>query len=352
MEYKNLPISDSHIHIFWDMSLEERLELLKKIMKKHNYDTATILTIPLNSARKVKSRDYLENLKAFYVKSKMPEKIYTFAGFSHYYDDSKNTPEFYLNQAKFYMESGFDGLKMIEGRVNQRFILGHGYNDERYDLMYDYAEKNRIPIVIHTSGPEFLWEKGGMFEKHEFGFFDYYDELDRMMSKFPKLKVTFAHFNFITGHVDMAAEFLDKWENVYYDLTPNQFMFLDFQKKPDEWKDFFIKYQDRIIYGTDIGANTKDLDGTEADSLVHMVRGFFEETNPYSELGYDFIPIPLGDSILKKFYKKNMMKFYEGKSPKVPVSSVMEEELKEVMKMRILLNVDEAADLELIKTVF
>ena len=179
-----------------------------------------------------------------------------------------------------------------------------------------------------------------------------YDELDRMMSKFPKLKVTFAHFNFITGHVDMAAEFLDKWENVYYDLTPNQFMFLDFQKKPDEWKDFFIKYQDRIIYGTDIGANTKDLDGTEADSLVHMVRGFFEETNPYSELGYDFIPIPLGDSILKKFYKENMMKFYEGKSPKSPVSSVMEEELKEVMKMRILLNVDEAADLELIKTVF
>jgi len=352
MNYKNIPISDAHIHVFWDKPLKERLELLKSIMEKHNYDTATILAIPLNSARKVKSRDYLENLKAFYIKSQMPEKIYAFSGFSHYYDDTKNTPEFYLKQAEFYMAAGFDGLKMIEGRPNQRFILGHGYDDPRYDLMYEYAEKNHIPIVIHASGVERSWQKGGKYANDPLGFFDYYKELDHMMSKFPKLKVTFAHFNFITGHIDMAAEFLDKWENIYYDICPNQFMFLDFQKKPDEWKEFFIKYQDRIIYGTDIGSNTKDLDGKEADSLVHMVRGFFEENDPFAELGYAFVPIPLDDDILRKFYKDNMMKFYEGKAPKKLVPSVMKEEVDAVTKMRILLNVDEAADLELIKTIF
>lgn len=334
------------------MLLEDKVELLKRHIEKHNYDTVTVLCLPVCSSRLLKSRNYLENLTGFYLKSKMPDKVYAFAGFSHYYDDSKNTPEFYLKQAEFYMAAGFDGLKMIEGRPNQRFILGHGYDDSRYDLMYKYAEDNKIPIVVHASGPEFLWDEGRLFAKDDFKFFDYYDELDRMMSKFPKLKVTFAHFNFITGHIDMAAEFLDKWENVYYDLTPNQFMFLDFQKKPDEWKDFFIKYQDRIIYGTDIGSNTKDLDGAEADSLVHMVRGFFEEKEPYSELGYDFVPIPLDESILRKFYKENMMNFYEGKAPKTPVASVMKEELEAVMKMRVLLNVDEAKDLETIKTVF
>lgn len=352
MEYKNIPISDSHIHVFWNMPLRDKTELLNKIIEKNNYDTVTVLCIPVCSSRLVKSRNFLENLTGFYLKRQMPEKVYAFAGLSHYYNDEKNTPEFYLNQAKFYMSAGFDGLKMIEGRPNQRFILGHGYDDARYDLMYDYAEKNKIPIVIHASGPEFCWAEGGRFAESEFGFFDYYDELDRMMSKFPKLKVTFAHMNFITGHIDMAADFLDKWENVYYDFTPNQFMYLDFQKNADEWKDFFIRYQDRLIYGTDIGSNTKDIDGTEADSLVHMVRGFFEEDKPYSELGYDFIPIPLEDSLLKKIYRENMMKFYEMKKPKEPVVSVMKEELEAVEKMRILLNVDEAADLELIKTVF
>ena len=65
MDYLNIPIADSHIHIFWAMPLEERLALLDRIMEENNYDTATILTLPINSARKVKSRDFLENLRAF-----------------------------------------------------------------------------------------------------------------------------------------------------------------------------------------------------------------------------------------------------------------------------------------------
>jgi len=351
MKYLDLPISDSHIHIFWAMPLEKRLELLDRIMEKHNYDTATILTLPLNSARKVKSRDYLENLRTFYIKSKRPDKIYAYSGFSHYYDNSKNTPEFYLKQAEFYMAAGFDGVKMIEGRPNQRYVLGHGYDDSRYYLMYEYAEKNGIPLVIHTSAWEDLWNEGGYFASQPMHYFDYYKEVDSWMSKFPKLKVTFAHMNFVTGHIDMAAELLDKYENAYYDLTPNQFMFLDFQKKPDEWKEFFIKYQDRIIYGTDIGSNPYDFDGKEADDLVYMVRGFFEETKPYSVLGYDFNPIQLDESILRKFYKDNMMNFYGGKAPKPVVPSVMKQEFDDVMKLRILLDVNEVEDMELIKTV-
>ena len=83
-----------------------------------------------------------------------------------------------------------------------------------------------------------------------------------------------------------------------------------------------------------------------------MVRGFFEETEPYSELGYDFIPMPLDDNILKKIYKENMLDFYEHKAPKKLNVDVMRKELEEVQKMRILLHVDEVKDLELIKTVF
>ena len=135
MKYLDIPTSDSHIHLFWNMSLEKREELLYRLMKELNYDTVTVLTTPYNSTRLTKCRDFTDNLTAFYIKYKNPDRIYTFAGFTPHHEEEKNTPEFFLEQVKFYMSAGFDGIKMIEGRPRQRHISG-GYDDPRYQLVY------------------------------------------------------------------------------------------------------------------------------------------------------------------------------------------------------------------------
>lgn len=351
MKYKDIPISDSHIHIFWNMLLEKKEALLKELIEKFNYDTVTILSIPFSAARLSKCRDFLENLGTFYFKCIMPEKVYGFAGFSPSYDEKNNTAEFFLKQAEFYMAAGFDGIKMIEGRPNQRHICG-GFDDEKYQLFYKYAEENQIPIVMHANGSEISWREGGkMYGKHP-DWLELYEEMERVMEKYPELRVTIAHFFFASERIELASSFLDRWENVYYDLCPNQFMYLDFQKNPKEWTAFFEKYQDRLIYGTDIGSNTKDIEGTEAESLVHMVRGFFEETEHFSELGYDFSPMPLNESILRKIYKENMMSFYQNKKPNKPNTSVMKKELDFIKGLRVFLDLNDMKNLELIETVF
>ena len=79
MKYKNLPISDGHIHTFWDMTIEEREKLLLSLIDEFGYDTVTILDIAYNTTRKTKCRDFTENLSTFYLKSRHPEKIYAFA---------------------------------------------------------------------------------------------------------------------------------------------------------------------------------------------------------------------------------------------------------------------------------
>ena len=62
------------------------------------------------------------------------------------HDVSKNTPEFFLEQAKFYMAAGFDGIKMIEGRLQQRSVCG-AFSDEKYEAVFAYAEKEQIPVL-------------------------------------------------------------------------------------------------------------------------------------------------------------------------------------------------------------
>ncbi len=354
----NIPTSDAHIHIFWNMLLAEREKQLATLMEKFNYDTVTILAIPYNSTRLTKCRDFTDNLTAFYLKCKMPGRVYAFAGLNHHYDETKNTPEFYAEQAEFYMKAGFDGIKMIEGRPRQRHITG-GFDDPKYDLLYKYCEEHQVPLVIHSNAPDCCWTDGKSPAKDlgdhgaVMSWMDYHNEIVGILEKYPKLRLTIAHFAFASQHDKEASELLDRFENVYLDVCPNQFMYMDFGQKPEIWGPFFEKYQDRLIYGTDIGSNTTDLDGTEATALVHMVKGFFEDDRPYSELGYPIIPIKTDEKILRKIYKENMLRFYQGKAPNAPVKEVMKEELDLVLgKYFTCLDMKDVKNLELIKTVF
>jgi hypothetical protein len=42
---------------------------------------------------------------------------------------------------------------------------------------------------------------------------------------------------------------------VFFDLTPGAEMYFNFSSRLGEVRDFFLRYQDRLIYGTDIGAS-------------------------------------------------------------------------------------------------
>jgi len=356
VKYKNLPISDGHIHTFWDMTIEEREKLLLSLIEEFGYDTVTILDIAYNTTRKTKCRDFTENLSTFYLKSRHPEKIYAFASLTPSFDESNNTPEFFLEQLKFYMEAGFDGLKMIEGRPLQR-IVGGPFDSPKYQLVYKYCEDNSIPIVMHSNADERCWRKGGPFEGKwhgQFSWRDYYDDTVAVLKKYPKLRLQIAHFFFASEHPDLCTELFDTFENLYFDICPNQYMYPHFKKKEHIWRPFFEKYQDRIIYGTDIGANTLDLKGDEARELVRMVRGFLEEDDPFTAVGCYIPPMKTpDDKILRKIYKENLMNFYQHKAPKALKPSLMKKEWDTVMtRYFTLLDLKDIGKLKTISEIF
>lgn len=353
---RNIPISNAHIHAFWNMPLADREKLLKRLMDELQYDTVTILDIPYSTTKLTKCRDFTENLATFYLKSKMPDRIYGFAGMTPSYLKENNTPEFFLKQLQFYMAAGFDGLKMIEGRPLQRPVSGP-FDDPKYQLVYEYAEANQIPVVIHANAQPLCWNPGGAFEKRgiptDITWMDYYNDVKSVMTKYPKLRMTIAHFNFSSQNPDQAVELLESFENLYYDICPNPFMYPDFVENEKFWRPFFEKYQDRIIFGTDAGSNTTDLDGTEALDLDHMVRGFLEEDEFFYSVGWPIPPMKIEDErILRKIYKENMLNFYQQATPKPVVPSVMREEWEIIMdKYFTFLDLRDIANMKLIETV-
>ena len=79
---------------------------------------------------------------------------------------------------------------------------------------------------------------------------------DHMLSRHPNLRVVGAHPGSLEWSVDELAKRLDLYPNFAVDMAAHicHFQVQDRQKV----RDFIMKYQDRLLYGTDFGINKDD----------------------------------------------------------------------------------------------
>lgn len=76
---------------------------------------------------------------------------------------------------------------------------------------------------------------------------------DYLLEKHPALKFMGAHLASLEWNVDTLAAFLDRFPKATADMAECIcHLLLQAQKDRDKVRDFMIKYQDRIIYGTDM----------------------------------------------------------------------------------------------------
>lgn len=178
-------------------------------------------------------------------------------------------------QAKALLNMGCDGIKMMYSPAARKRI-GYGINDPRYDKMFDYLEEHNVPLLIHVNDPEAMWERReltpmerargwGYFEGGHLTKEEIYAETFEMLDKHPRLRVTFAHFFFLSCFKEEAERVMEKYPCVSFDLTPGWEMFIGFSKDTDGWRNFFKKYSDRIFFGTD----SDDTKGFNAE--IHLL---------------------------------------------------------------------------------
>lgn len=146
-----------------------------------------------------------------------------------------------------------------------------------FDPILNYIAKNKIPLVGHIGEPKNCWlpveqmtvagdkkyfsENPGyhMYLHPELPLYeDHINARDRMLEKHPDLIFIGAHLGSLEWSVDELGKRLDKFPNMAVDMAARVPHF-KYQAKSD-WKkvhDFFIKYQDRLLYATDIVADKR-----------------------------------------------------------------------------------------------
>ena len=263
------PVRDAHVHVR-GMETEERLLSI--------CEAAGIQKMGLVAIQEPESGEGLPS--ALQMKSRHPDRFYVFAGLNHagWLSGGEVEAPGPAEQVEVFERMGCDGIKMIEGKPTFRQKMDVPVTDPYYAQYWARVEELGLPIVWHVGDPEEFWDPAaipGWARERDWGYGpedvrkeDLYGEVDEVLARHPELKVTFAHFYFLSADLARAGRFLDAHPSVRFDLTPGIEMLYNISEDPDTGREFFIRYADRLVFGTDIFSDLSPQQATIRAGIV------------------------------------------------------------------------------------
>ena len=146
-------------------------------------------------------------------------------------------------------------------------------DDPKFDPVFQFIKDQGKVLLSHAGEPKNCWlPLDSMTVKNDYNYFkshpqyhmylhpelpSYDDQIEarnNMLAKNPDVTFVAVHMASLEWSVDEAAKFLDRFPNANLDLA-ERVSHTQYQSQQDREKvrNFFIKYQDRILYATDFG---------------------------------------------------------------------------------------------------
>ncbi|AWW29943.1 hydrolase [Echinicola strongylocentroti] len=243
-----------------------------------------------------------------------------------------------IEQIKRGLEIGASGVKIwknigMDLKDSQgQFIM---IDDERVKPILDYLEQNDILLIGHQGEPKNCWLPleemtvdsdrnyfSGHPEYHMYlhpeypSYQEQMDARDRILERHPKLQFVGLHLLSMEWSIDEVATRLDNYPNLLTDVA-ERVCHLQLQAK-DRWedvRDFIIKYQDRIMYGTDVIDDGSFGDQGVADRFEQLWNfhwDFFATDKELEapEFSGKFRGLNLPEEVLQKLFYTNAARVY------------------------------------------
>lgn len=226
------------------------------------------------------------------------------------------------------VKNGAQGLKIFKNfGMDLKYKNGDRVkvDDPEWDPIWAKCAELGIPVLIHVAEPDafFLpidknnerWLELKQFpgrarppEKYP-PFETLMTERNHMLAKNPKTKFILAHMGYHGNHLERLGKLFDTYPNAYVDVAA---VLAEIGRQPYTARDFFIKYQDRLIFGKDI---------YEPSEYTYYFR-VFETRDDYIEYYrrrhafWRMYGLYLPDEVLKKVYYKNALRLVPGLNAK------------------------------------
>lgn len=223
--------------------------------------------------------------------------------------------------------------------IGMEFLDEHGKvvmaDDAKFNPIFQHIVQKNIPVIGHLGEPKDCWlpvediaikyirdyfQTYPQYHMYLHPELPSYDEQiaarDRMLEKNKKLSFLAVHLASLEWDIDRLAEFLDTFSNAMVDLSA-RLMYLQYHSSQDNQKvrEFFIKYQDRIVYGSDTIQN-HDCDPITFNNEVHdkWLEDWkylaTDELMQTGEFNATFQGLALPCPVMEKIYRINAKKLF------------------------------------------
>jgi len=275
-DFSRIPKFDAHVHLFADRDT---------FLDQAEQDNFSVLTISYDQSKGM--GPIRKQAKLAFRKSDHHPRLVNYA--TTFSMANWQTPGWAENTIQWLdscKDRGVVAVKiwknigMVERDSSGQLVM---LNDPAFDPVFDYLVKNRMPVIGHLGEPKNCWlpleemttnNDRDYFAQHpEYHMFkhpempSYEDQMrarDLRLDRHPDLIFIGAHMASLEWSVEELGRWLERYPNASIDLAARMGqVFYQTISNRGKVRQFFIDYQDRIIYATDLG----DQGNQDSDAL-------------------------------------------------------------------------------------
>jgi uncharacterized protein len=221
--------------------------------------------------------------------------------------------------------AGAVGVGELSKRLGLSYMKADGtrlrIDDPALDPVWQACARLGIPVFIHTADPQEFWQPidfanerwlelalfpGRRYPPEQFPSFEQLmTERDNMLRRNPRTTFVIAHMGWHANDLGRLARLLDELPNVHTEVGA---VLYDIGRQPRAAHDFFVRFQDRILFGKD---------SFQPEEYPYFWR-VFETRDDYFDYYRDYhafwklYGIDLPDEVLKKVYYRNALRITPG----------------------------------------
>jgi len=189
-------------------------------------------------------------------------------------------------------------------------------DDPRMDPLFEKCAELKLPVSLHIADPIWMYQpmdstNDGLMNAVEWrldnqpdivGHAGMIEIFEHTLQRHPHTIFIACHFMNLSYDLNRLGELFDKYPNLYADIAAR---YAETAPIPRFAAKFFDKYQDRLIYGTDMGFDK---------NMYHITFRILESNDEHfyeiDQFGYHWALHGFGlpDKILKRLYRTNALK--------------------------------------------
>ena len=216
-------------------------------------------------------------------------------------------------------------------------------DDERFTPVLQHLQKRGVTLMLHIADPIEFWQapetikspgrrrivqRGGVYVMHGRNGVPSHGEIiaarDRVLKRHPDLKVVGVHLGSLEHDLKELGKRLDAYPNFAIDTAARMKDLVRYDR--ETLHSFLIKYQDRVIYGTDMAIKPNHNGKNKRDQLWQrwqrdwkLLAGNQEFEIDSSDGPITYRGLNLPSEVLQKIYRENALKWF----PKLPRTAIV-----------------------------